>query len=884
MVEDGQGYERILRLVSVDDWDNDLSTFAPANARPFDPETGLGDGWVDHRNYATPTIATPYLLIAQRGIPGTPERGTVPTLEDSGWTNWFISFFGQLPLVSTDVSVYQVADLSTFPSLPSSSATYDYDTRVLSNIGDWSQARISYNPVSERLVCTIATLFNYVDVRSGATGSVNWSPIFTCNAEGDLDVVFTQSNDRPDTPLTGIINPPAGWVADASELDTSGRVSIWQSVGHRPADDANWTWHEPVPFSVDLVTVHLQNHHVFDYGTDRSVGIRFTAGGNVDRRVGANYQDLNRITDWINRKSEAPGEYEIRARLVDGEEVGQFREYTSDAIGVWLPLTENREWTLGSPAHEGLHRSIIEVDIRANSTASEFVTGTYTLSLINDVRRLELPHIPHLTAQRGRAFTYTLPTAETNLENVVYALSNNTGVGVTTGLGIPGMSYNPTTRVLSGTPSRNASTDLRYSATADGLTTAVLFSFTVQEDAVADTDPVLPDIPNYMGSVQNYVDIQLPPAIGGNPPLDYTLTGLPATLTYSRITRRIRGVPEVAQTYPLVYTVTDTDRDTDSKNFSLQIQSRANQRPILPSIRDRNVIVNEMADILLPSATGGDPPLTYTLTGLPSTLAFNSNTRDITGTPRLIEDYQLTYRVEDNDGDFDQEVFTLYSRAPMSFETTCVNLPTIYFGHSQFTEWTLPGAVGGIPPYSYTISASTLGTGIQVDLSSILTVNLASRRVSGTLTRGFPSPTSTNPGGTTSAVTVEWTVTDSRGVSIVFSLVFRYVPSDGFALPVPLYPVDGIVGSPFPLTLPRAIRGVGAITYRVDRLPSTLSFNAGTRTITGTPADNNNGNLIEAVYVATDSTSPDPRTTQSRFCISIRSNTAPDLPLSLIHI
>ena len=235
MVEDGQGYERILRLVSVDDWDNDLSTFAPANARPFDPETDLGDGWVDHRNYAAPTIATPYLLRAESGIPGTPVRGTVPSLEIPGWTNWVVSFDSQLTQVSREIPVYQVVSLTApTPSLPSSSpSSYNFSTDTWTASVGWIRDYPSYNPATQKILCTIGTFYNYRDVRGTNLGSVvRWSAARTCNTSPDLNLIFRRSVNRPSTPPRGPDLPPSGWVDLVDDLDAADPTPVRLSLIH----------------------------------------------------------------------------------------------------------------------------------------------------------------------------------------------------------------------------------------------------------------------------------------------------------------------------------------------------------------------------------------------------------------------------------------------------------------------------------------------------------------------------------------------------------------------------------------------------------------------------------------------------------------------------
>ncbi len=63
--------------------------------------------------------------------------------------------------------------------------------------------------------------------------------------------------------------------------------------------------------------------------------------------------------------------------------------------------------------------------------------------------------------------------------------------------------------------------------------------------------------------------------------------------------------------------------------------------------------------LTLPAATGGDGPLTYSLTpGVPG-WSFNTTSRRLSGTPTTAGTYDMIYRVRDVDGDTDALSFTI---------------------------------------------------------------------------------------------------------------------------------------------------------------------------------------------------------------------------------
>ena len=67
--------------------------------------------------------------------------------------------------------------------------------------------------------------------------------------------------------------------------------------------------------------------------------------------------------------------------------------------------------------------------------------------------------------------------------------------------------------------------------------------------------------------------------------------------------------------------------------------------PAAPTISDQAGVVNTAVDITLPVGTGGNSPLAYSIANLPSGLTFNTSTRKITGTPTTAEVRPLRTRL-----------------------------------------------------------------------------------------------------------------------------------------------------------------------------------------------------------------------------------------------
>ena len=133
------------------------------------------------------------------------------------------------------------------------------------------------------------------------------------------------------------------------------------------------------------------------------------------------------------------------------------------------------------------------------------------------------------------------------------------------------------------------------------------------------------------------------------------------------------------------------------------------------TVADQAYTVGEaIASLVLPGASGGNPPLTYSLTPAVPGLSFSPSTRTLSGAPTAAGDYAMTYRVEDSDGDaatlrFDVLVNpTPVVDAEPSFGPRTVADQTYTVGVS-IASLVLPEASGGNPPLTYSLTPAVPG-------------------------------------------------------------------------------------------------------------------------------------------------------------------------------
>ena len=168
--------------------------------------------------------------------------------------------------------------------------------------------------------------------------------------------------------------------------------------------------------------------------------------------------------------------------------------------------------------------------------------------------------------------------------------------------------------------------------------------------------------------------MELPAAEGGSGDITYSVSELPAGLTFDAETRMISGTPEAAGTTEVTYTATDGDGTTTEKTFSIVVNPMLDFGDLSGLFGALNggagkanpaseheggthwVIDQPIAAIQVPDdATlqalgGGTPPYTLSISGLPAGVSFDEATRVISGTPSEVGETIVLILVTDVNG------------------------------------------------------------------------------------------------------------------------------------------------------------------------------------------------------------------------------------------
>ena len=226
---------------------------------------------------------------------------------------------------------------------------------------------------------------------------------------------------------------------------------------------------------------------------------------------------------------------------------------------------------------------------------------------------------------------YTLPMANTTyaVGNVTYTLTP-----------LPtGLTFNATSRMLTGTPNPATAGDSTATYTATDTArnaNSISFKITVNPEVSVVAPSNFPAVGTSYLRGQPFADITVPNATGGTgAPADYTyaVTGLPPGLMFNATEKVITGTPAAVGISTVTITATDTLGATGSDDFRITVSAApalSFSRVILPKTYE---VGKPITPDILPTGTGGIPPYTYALSGLPDGITFNTATRLLTGTP-----------------------------------------------------------------------------------------------------------------------------------------------------------------------------------------------------------------------------------------------------------
>ena len=384
----------------------------------------------------------------------------------------------------------------------------------------------------------------------------------------------------------------------------------------------------------------------------------------------------------------------------------------------------------------------------------------------------------------------------------------------------PGVAYNGATFSGAATAPAVGQATLTYTATdANGGTDSLTFTLTVNPPPRFEAAAAIGVQIWTVGVTPAFPMGVFPVVSGGSAPLSYSMTNLPAGVSYDGATSTFSGAADRPVSATVIYTVTDANGGTDRLPFDVMVRAV----PTLPIINAPPpwTVGAPIPVLTLPPADGTLPPadddvalLSYhlDLTAVPD-LTFNPLTLELSGTPaKSTTGTALSYTVIDANGATATRTFTVIINSAPGFAGTAAIEPL---------AWTV-----GIPP-SVPAARFPVATGGSGGLRYGMTGLPAGVTYNGAAFSGVATAAE--------SVTATYTVADANGIADS-RLTFTVTVSAVSVLPEINNPPAWTVGAAIAnLTLPEATGGIAPLSYRLNPQLPGLTFNPLSLELSGRP-------------------------------------------------
>jgi hypothetical protein len=406
--------------------------------------------------------------------------------------------------------------------------------------------------------------------------------------------------------------------------------------------------------------------------------------------------------------------------------------YTATTLAATGGIPPYTNWTATGGLPTGMTLSAAGV-----LSGTPTVSGAFTVSVtLMNSGQTAYASLPLTIASTLVILTSGMPSGTVGISYFV-TLSGSGGsppyIWVATGLP-PGLGLNMSTGLVSGFPTQPGNFSVNVTLTdASGQTAkAGPFGVTIGAAPPPPVQITTSSLPN--GTVSVYYAAQIGVTGGAGPPYTFSLTtgatgGLPPGLQLSN-GGQLQGTPTANGSFSFGVTASDPSNNTASTTISITIVPAP---LVVTTSALSSVTVGASVGIAF-TATGGVPPLVFSLSGTAPAGTTFSSAGLLSGTATTVGSYPFTVVVTDSAKNTGSKSFTL-TVTPLPLTITTASLANGQVGAAYAAQF---AASGGTPPYTW---SGTAGGGLSVSSSGA---------VSGTPTAA----------GT---YTVSVTVTDSSG-------------------------------------------------------------------------------------------------------------------------
>ncbi|MFW3533626.1 putative Ig domain-containing protein, partial [Staphylococcus caprae] len=448
----------------------------------------------------------------------------------------------------------------------------------------------------------------------------------------------------------------------------------------------------------------------------------------------------------------------------------------------------------GTPTKVGSYPIVVTTtDAEGNATTTNF-----TIKVVDTTK-------PTVTSIEDQTKEVNTP-----IDSITIEATDNSGQAVTSKVsGLPeGVSFDSETNTISGTPTKVGSYPIVVTTTdASGNKTETKFTIEV----VDKTAPTVTAIKDQTKEVNTSIDpIKIEATDNSGQAVTNKVSGLPAGVSFDSETNTISGTPTKVGSYPITVTTTDASGNKIETTFTIEVVDKT--APAVTFIEDQSKEVNTSIEPIKIEATDNSgQAVTNKVSGLPAGVEFDSETNTISGTPTKVGNYPITVTTTDASGNEMTTKFTI--------EVVDTTKPTVTSIKDQTKE--VNTAIDPI-----TIDASDNSGQVVTNKVSGLPEGVSFDSVTNTIS-GTPTKVGSYP------ITV--TTTDESGNKTTTNFTIKVVDTTKPTVTAIKDQTKEVNTSIDPIKIETSDNSGQAVTNKVSGLPSGVSFDSTTNTISGTP-------------------------------------------------